>query len=214
MADPQIDVLRRALETQTALRREAEHRARNLLQLISSLMLLQARRTPEEVARQALHALHRRVNAVGLAQRLVDPAHDGDWIDVGAMVRQLAAELTGAAGRPGVEIVLELEAVKAPARIGAPVALILVEGLGNALAHAFPDGRAGRVQVGLRRNADGLELCVVDDGVGWAQDAPQGFGLTLMDLLAQQLRGQLVRTPAQPGLRLVVSVPIDATAQP
>ncbi|MFN3585464.1 sensor histidine kinase [Phenylobacterium sp.] len=214
MADPQIDVLRRALETQTALRREAEHRARNLLQLISSLMLLQARRTPEEVARQALHALHRRVSAVGLAQRLVNPAHDGDWIDVGTMVRQLAAELTGAAGRPGVEIVLELEAVKAPARIGAPVALILVEGLGNALAHAFPDGRAGRVQVGLRRNADGLELCVVDDGVGWAQDAPQGFGLTLMDLLAQQLRGQLVRTPAQPGLRLVVSVPIDATAQP
>lgn len=214
MADPQIDVLRRALETQTALRREAEHRARNLLQLISSLMLLQARRTPEEVARQALHALHRRVSAVGLAQRLVDPAHDGDWIDVGAMVRELAAELSGAAGRPGVEIVLELEAVTAPARIGAPVALILVEGLGNALAHAFPDGRAGRVQVGLRRNADGLELCVVDDGVGWAPDAPQGFGLTLMDLLAQQLRGQLVRTPAQPGLRLVVSVPIDATAQP
>jgi len=214
MADPQIEALRRAVETQAALRREAEHRARNILQLISSLMLLQARRTPEEGARQALHALHRRVSAVGLAQRLVDPAHDGDWIDVAAVVRELAAELSGAAGRPEVEVVLDLEAVTAPARVGVPVALILVEGLGNAFAHAFPDRRAGRVRVGLERNEEGFEICVVDDGVGPAEEAPEGLGLTLVGLLAQQLRAQLVRTSAQPGLRLAVSVPIDATAQP
>lgn len=214
MADPQIEALRRALETQTALRREAEHRARNLLQLVSSLVLLQARRTPEERARQALHALHRRVGAVGVAQRLVDPAHDGDWIDLAGVVRELAAELAGAAGRPEVEVVLELEAISAPARLGPPVALILVEALGNALAHGFPAGRAGRVEVRLRRNADGFELCVLDDGVGPAGEAPEGFGLALMGLLAQQLRARLVRTSAQPGLRLAVSVPIDATAQP
>lgn len=214
MAEPQTEALRRALEAQAALRREADHRARNTLQLVSSLIVLQGRRTADHAAREALRALHRRVAAVSLAQRLVDQGDVGDRVDIAAIVRELAAELAGAAGREDVEVALEVEPLAAPARIGAPIALILAEGLGNALTHAFPEGRGGRVRVQLRREEAGFELCVVDDGVGLADGAGDGFGLALVELLAQQLRARLARTPAQPGLRLAVSVPMDATTQP
>jgi two-component sensor histidine kinase len=90
------------------------------------------------------------------------------------------------------------------------VALLVSEAVGNALRHAYPDGRGGRIQVAVRRTASGFDLTVCDDGVGMAADAPKtGFGLTVVQLMTQQLRGRLETVTSQPGLRLSVSVPMD-----
>ena len=67
--------------------------------------------------------------------------------------------------------------------------------------------------MGLRRDGGQFELSVADDGVGMAEDAaPTGFGLNVVQLMAQQLRGKLATDAAQPGLRLTVTVPMDAQA--
>ena len=125
---------------------------------------------------------------------------------------QLPAEYMQALGMRD-RVALELEPTRAPASDGAPVALLFSEALVNALRHAFPGGRSGRVAVSLRNGHESYVLTVADDGVG-AGDAPKGFGSMVIQLLAQQLRAKLSAEPTQPGWRLSVSVPMNTPAPP
>lgn len=210
MADAHIDGAQQALEHHAQRAREVEHRVKNTLQLISSIVLLQGRRANDEGARQALKAVQQRVAAVSVAHRHVGWNDDAEQVEVAALVREIVGDLASSAGREGVNIALDLDAVTIPGRQGAPVALLVSEMVGNALRHAYPDDRQGRIQVVVRHTASGFDLMVCDDGIGIAADAPKtGFGLTVVQLMAQQLRGRLDTTPAQPGLRLSVSVPMD-----
>ena len=214
MAGTIMDSPELALERQAARHREVEHRVKNTLQLISSIVLLQGRRAKDEGARQALRAVQQRVAAVSVAHRHVGWADDTETVEVAALVREIVGDLAGSAGREGVAIDLDLEPVTIAGRSGAPVALLVSETVGNALRHAFPDGRSGRILVMLRRaGGEAFEVTVADDGVGMAADAPpSGFGLNLVQLMAQQLRGKLATDTAQPGLRLTVTVPMDVHA--
>jgi two-component sensor histidine kinase len=210
MANPVVDSVQSELERQEQRAREVEHRVKNTLQLISSIVLLQGRRAPDEGARAALRAVQQRVTAVSVAHRHVAWGDQSEEVELAALVREIVADLAGSAGREGVAIDLDLDSVRIAGRQAAPVALLVSEAVGNALRHAYPDGRTGRVQVALRRSQEGFELSVADDGVGMANSAaPSGFGLTVAQLMAQQLRGRLLTDSAQPGVRLSVSVPMD-----
>lgn len=213
MSAEEIEILREALAAQTELQREADHRVKNNLQLISSLVMLHGRRATDDGAKRALRAVQQRVTAVSAAHRHVTRDSGSERVDLAALVKELAGDLAVAAGRDGIEIALDLEPVAVDAPHAAPLALIVNEALGNALAHAFPDGRPGRVSVTLVRTADGFDLAVADDGVGaaGADASVAGFGRTILQLLAQQLRGRLQTTETQPGLRVAVSVPMDST---
>jgi two-component sensor histidine kinase len=210
MADPNIDSAEHALERHAQRAQEVEHRVKNTLQLISSIVLLQGRRASDEGARQALKAVQQRVAAVSVAHRHVGWGADAEEVEVAALVREIVGDLAGSAGREGVDIDLDLDSVTIPGRQGAPVALLVSETVGNALRHAYPDDRQGRIQVAVRRTSSGFDLTVCDDGVGMGADAPKtGFGLTVVQLMTQQLRGRLETAASQPGLRLSVSVPMD-----
>lgn len=201
------------LERLAARRRESEHRVKNTLQLISSIVLLQGRRASEETARQALRAVQLRVAAVSVAHRQVTWSEAGEQVEAAALIRELVGDLASTAGRDDVAIELDLEAAVLPGRSGAPLALLVSECVSNALRHAFPPDRPGRVQVILRRTGDELELTVADNGVGMSvATPPQGFGLSVAQLMTQQLRGRLAQEPAEPGVRIVVTLPMDSPA--
>lgn len=213
MADPNTDSAERALERQAERAREVEHRVKNTLQLISSIVLLQGRRAADEAARQALKAVQQRVAAVSVAHRHVTWNDEAEQVEVAALVREIVGDLAGSAGREGVDIDLDLDAVTIPGRQGAPVALLVSEMVGNALRHAYPNGRQGRIKVAVRRTATGFDLTVSDEGVGMTTGTPTtGFGLTVVQLMTQQLRGRLETSAAQPGVCLSVSVPMDTNA--
>lgn len=213
MADPGTEGA--DLERQVARHREVEHRVKNTLQLISSIVLLQGRRAEDEGARQALRAVQQRVAAVSVAHRHISWTDESEAVELTALVREIVNDLAGSAGRDGVEIDLDLEPVTIHGRQAAPMALLVSETVGNALRHAFPLGRTGRIRVQVRQTEAGFELSVADNGVGAADGTPpSGFGLTVCQLMAQQLRGKLSTEAAQPGLRLSVSVPMDTSATP
>ena len=215
MAETTTDSSELALERQAARHREVEHRVKNTLQLISSIVLLQGRRAKDDGARQALRAVQQRVAAVSVAHRHVGWSEEAEQVEVAALVREIVSDLAGSAGRDDVAIDLDLEPVTIDGRQGAPMALLVSESVGNCLRHAFPEGRAGRVRVMLRRTGGAFELTVADDGIGMAEGAqPTGFGLNVVQLMAQQLRGKLATDTAQPGLRLTVTVPMDTRAYP
>jgi two-component sensor histidine kinase len=201
------EALRGALAEKSALLQEIDHRVKNNLQLIASLILLQGRRTQDEAARQALKTVLERVNAVATVHRRLFQG-DVQRFDVADFIRDLAADLAAAAGRDDIEIALTLDHVQIPAASAAPFALVVNELLGNALRHAFPQGRRGRVAVTLTAQADSCVLTLADDGVGLG-DQPPGFGLTIARLLCQQLRADLDLGPAGPGARVTVRTPLD-----
>ena len=183
---------------------EVDHRVKNNLQLIASLILLQSRHAQDQAARAALKTVLERVTAVATVHRRL---FQGDPLtfDVADFMRDLTGDLAAAAGRDDLQIVLELDAVAIPASSAATFALVANELLGNALKHAFPPGRSGRIGVSLIDHGETLVLTVVDDGVGMSGSTP-GFGSTIVKLLCQQLHAELEVVDAAPGVRVTVTI--------
>ena len=202
--------LEAALAQKTALLHEVDHRVKNNLQLISSLMLLQSRRLEDEQTRVALRAMLERVSAIATVHRRLFQSADVTRFDVAEFIRDLTGDLAGSAGRDDLELRLDLEHVAVPASQAAPLALVVNELIGNALKHAFPAGRSGSVTVSTRTVEEGCVLSVEDDGVGLPPGPPpRKFGMTIVQLLCQQLRAKLDLRDLSPGLRAVVTIPIQ-----
>lgn len=193
------------LQSERERTREVDHRAKNSLQLAASLALLMARRTPSGEARAALKALHNRIAAIGSVHRGFATGLEFGRFDVTAFVEDQLA-LSSRAAPEGAELRTDLEALDTRASCAAPLALILNELVSNALLHS---GAMPKVTVRLRRfGEDGFRLDVADEGPGLPESAESlGFGLTLVRLMAQQLRAELAFEAMQPGLRVVVKAP-------
>jgi two-component sensor histidine kinase len=194
----------------SALLHEIDHRVKNNLQLIASMILLQSRRAADPAARVALKGALERVAAVAAVHRRLFQG-DPMVFEVADFVRDLTGDLAAAAGRDDLQIALELDEITIPASSAAPFALVFNELLGNALKHAFPAGRAGRVAVSLVNRGEVFVLTVSDDGVGLGDSAP-AFGSMILKLLCQQLHADLQISQAQPGVRATVTVPIARAA--
>jgi two-component sensor histidine kinase len=198
-----------ALARSCAVLHEVDHRVKNNLQLIASLILLQSRRAPDEAARVALKSALERVTAVATAHRRL---FQGDPLrfEVADFLRDLTADLAAAAGRDDLEIALALDEISLPSSSAAPLALVINELLGNALKHAFPDGRPGRISISLADQGQACVLTIADDGVGLA--GPPGFGSTILKLLGQQLHAGLETVETHPGTRVTLTLPLGAAS--
>ena len=116
----------------------------------------------------------------------------------------------GSIQRDDIEMQLDLERVDIPAAKAAPLAVVVNELLTNALRHGFPEGRGGRIFVGVRRENGDFRIEITDDGVGIDKTSPvSGFGLTIVQLLCQQLKARGETTDAEPGTRVVVLLPVN-----
>jgi len=201
---PSVESLQAELAAERARTREVDHRAKNTLQLVSSLLLLASRRDAGPETRRTLEAMHRRVCALAAVHRDLLAAPSPDRFDLTQLVRDQATALARSV-REGASVQLELDAVEIDTAAACPLALILNELLVNALAHASRDGRIPQVAVRLQRGAgEAFTLAVTDDGPGPAAAAPAGFGLTLVQLLSRQIAAKFMLEDAQPGLRAIV----------
>lgn len=197
-----------ALEQKTALLHEVDHRVKNNLQLITSLLRLQARRSMDPAVRQALGSAQERVNAVATVHRRLFRGEDVERFDVAAFVEDLVADVIGASGRRDIQVRLNLEPVDLAAARAAPLALLINELLLNAVHHAFPAGRPGVITVTVRRERDGFVIEIADDGVGLGTPAAlPGFGGTIVTLLCGQLGARCETTDAQPGVLTAIRFP-------
>jgi PAS domain S-box-containing protein len=206
--------LRAALEQKTVLLNEVDHRVKNNLQLISSLVVLQLRRSQDPAVKTALQDVLGRVNAVATVHRRLFQGDDVARFDVSSFVRDLTDDLASQAAERGVAIELELEPVSVPASKAAPLSLVLHEIVGERLRDGF-EGRGGGL-LSLRVYRENGHYCIVvqDDGVFRARPATDpGAGRYIVDLLARQLKAELKWEQANPGTRVVISMPMNgATA--
>ena len=205
--------LTQALQQKTALLHEVDHRVKNNLQLISSLLLLQNRRVTDPGVKNSLRGMLERVSAIATVHRRLFQSDDVERFDVSAFVRDLVNDMMGAARREDIKVRLDLERVDIAASKAAPLALVISELFSNALRHAFPPeamNGQGEIFVGIARQNGDFRIEITDDGVGQESSASSGgFGLTIVQLLCQQLKARTETTPADPGTRVVVHLPVN-----
>jgi len=199
-----------ALGQKTALLHEVDHRVKNNLQLISSLLQLQTRRSQDPAVRSTLRGMLERINAVATVHRRLFQSDDIERFDVAAFVSDLVSDAIGASGRTDITADLNLERVDIPAAKAAPLALMFSELLGNAIRHAFPDGRPGRIAITVKREDGYFRIEIADDGVGVETSGVRpGFGQTIVALLCEQLRAECETSDANPGVKTVIRLPVN-----
>lgn len=201
--------LQQALDQKTALLHEVDHRVKNNLQLISSLLLLQTRGTSDPAVKSALRGMLERVNAISTVHRRLFQSDDVERFDLAAFVRDLAGDMAGSSGRRDIEVRFDLERVDLATAKAAPLALLISELLGNSIRHAFP-GRPGAIRIVVARDNADLRIEIADDGVGMSMDeARTGFGQTIVKLLCEQLHADCETINANPGVRTVIRLPVN-----
>lgn len=208
-ADAADGPARGAIDQIEARLREVDHQAKNNLQLIASLLLLQGRRTENLEARAALASALERVNAVAAVHRWLFESHAAAGLELSAFVRELAQDALGALDRDDIQISLAAEPAWVASASAAPLALIINELILNAITHAFPPGNGGQITIVIQNEGDRLKVEVADNGVGMASGQPSGpgMGLQIVDLLSQQLRAEVERPGGPSGVRTILRVP-------
>ncbi|RPH45293.1 MAG: sensor histidine kinase, partial [Burkholderiales bacterium] len=204
------------LREKTVLLDEVHHRVKNNLQVITSLLSLQARGASPE-AREALAACRNRVHAMALTHQLLHENSNIAQLHVGEYLERLARMLADGQRSNATGVMLRVEGADAPLHLELPRAipcgLLVNELVTNAYRHAFPDGRAGTITVGLDVVGDTARIRIEDDGIGLPPDldtdAATSLGFQLVPLLVDQLGGTLERLAA-PGTRFEIRFPVVA----
>jgi two-component system, sensor histidine kinase PdtaS len=193
----------------TMMLREGDHRIKNSLQIVSSLMNLQAQREASETARDALRAAAARVQSIAGIHDALQVSGGEDWVDIGTILQIMCESLQSMAGDPDrIAIVVEAEPIQAPVALAQPIVLAINELVVNALRHAFPANRVGRIYIGVVRIADELRIVVADDGIGLPDGYAdgRGYGMTLVRMMVNQVGGEF-RVDSKAGATFSLSAP-------
>ena len=199
--------MRRSVQQKDAMLKEIHHRVKNNLQVVTSLMSIQANRLHDEASKRALAELQRRVRALGLLHRHLYEGDDLRYLDFGQFtveLCQMVKESSGPAAR-AVNIEVDIPPIPITADRAVPLGLLITEALGNAFKHGFPGGRAGEIRISLSATAEGVAtVAIADNGIGPSpagadeQKSDPGTGMLLMQAFAQQL-GSVLSVEGPPG---------------
>lgn len=197
-----------AASKNSVLLQEVRHRVANSLQIIASVLLRNARSTTSEETRGHLENAHHRVMSVAALERLLSTSEAGN-IEVHAYFTLLCESISASMIDDVDQISLVVEGGDAvvEARVSASLGLIVTELVINALKHAFPDGRPGKITIGYKPYGPNWVLYVRDDGVGTPLTPPvrTGLGASIVAALARQLHAVVEITPGQPGTRVSIT---------
>lgn len=198
-----------ALAAKTMLVHEVDHRVKNNLQMVASLLTLQTRSISDPTARAAMKSMLTRVEALGTVHKRLYQSHDVQRFDIAEFARELAADLVRGSGRTGIRLHLDLESVEVPVEKAPSVALMMNELVTNALKHAFPDDRTGRLSIRVWPDGQHVGIQIVDDGVGMPGDGAEArsFGTRLIESLARQLSANISWQRAEPGTQVEIRLP-------
>lgn len=207
--------LHEALEVKEALLAEVNHRVKNSLQLVSSLLSLQASRAQAEETQAALNEARGRIGVVARLHQRLYRSGLYNAVDLVALLRELCTDTVAVlAGSGRIEVIFssaeDVSELVVPIDRAVPAAMIVAELLTNALKYAYPEGGpGGQVRVSLCLMAaaapspETLVISVEDDGIGLAQDfdpgKARGIGMRVMTTLARQLRATFSRRPGARG---------------
>jgi len=214
--------LQASLRETTALLNEVHHRVKNNLQVITSLLRLEASRASETVTRAVLGEMQGRIRSMALVHETLYRSGSFAAVDLNSYIQQVAtgAFRAQAVSGAGVRLALDLAPLRVSLDQATPCGMLVNELISNSLKHGFPDGAQGEIRVELHPALDSSAafaqwcLLVQDNGVGLPADfeirQSHSLGLQLVADLASQLGGKLEIVNRQ-GASFSVTFPVSTT---
>jgi two-component sensor histidine kinase len=189
------------------LLREVNHRVGNSLQIIASLLHLQANSATQDDVKAALTNAMGRVAAVAQVHRRLYTSHDLKSVLLNQYLESLLEDLRRSAeGNRMSRLTLKAEPIEIDPDRAVAIGIIVNELVMNAVKYAYPDG-AGPIHVQLNAEADDLLLTISDDGVGLnvkADPRSTGLGQRIVSAMASKLEASVARDPDHSGTRILV----------
>lgn len=191
------EVIAEALEEKEMLIREVHHRVKNNLQVVSSLLNLQARRLEDPQIMSAIREGRDRVKSMAFIHQKLYQVADVRQMEVSDYIDNLTNYLfTSYQVDPQqIQLTTQIQNVELDVDMMVPLGLMLNEMISNALKHAFPNGKRGQISVYFQEKAKAYLLEVCDTGVGVPQQVMagerSGFGYQLIQTFCKKLKGQI-----------------------
>ncbi len=188
-------IIEDSLKEKEVLLKEIHHRVKNNLQIILSLLNLQSRKLKDKQSLESFQVAKNRVHSLALVHERLYQSQDLVNIDfreyIISVVQHLfySYEITGK-----IELDVNVTDIQLDIDNAIPCGLLINELVTNSLKHAFPAGRKGKIQIGLKADSSGnKELVVADDGIGFSTDLDHTktdtLGMNLIRVLTRQLNG-------------------------
>lgn len=204
-----------SLKEKEVLLRELYHRTKNTMQVIGSMLIIQASKHPNNAPVQKLvRETENKIQAMSLVHHKLYQSQDLSRIDAREYIAELTQLIMKSYGvsEDAIALNLEIEPLKILLDTAIPCGLILNELLANAIKYAFPEGKGGEISISLFRNEAGLlELSVADTGIGVPEEfnfrSQETLGLqTIFAVAEHQLQGTVIFA-GQQGLKCTIIFP-------
>jgi two-component sensor histidine kinase len=204
--------LREAIAQKTHQIRETHHRVKNNLQVVMSLLSLQAAQSKGPVVREALEQAQTRINALALVHRIFNEIEDQTVIDLQRLLTELTHQVVESVRKDRTDIRVEMDIlhIDVAGETAVPLALFTVEALANTFKHAFPQqGARASVAVALRRQGQSYRLTIEDNGVGFSESSGKaGIGDRLLRVFGRQVHGAVsIRSESGHGTKVELVFP-------
>jgi two-component sensor histidine kinase/CheY-like chemotaxis protein len=197
------------------LLREVNHRVGNSLQIIASLLHLQATSSTQDDVTAALTNAMGRVAAVAQVHRRLYTSHDLKSVLLNQYLDALLEDLRRSAeGNRMSRLTLKAEPIEIDPDRAVAIGIIVNELVMNAVKYAYPDG-AGPIHIDLTRDNEDLVLTIADNGVGLnakADPRSTGMGQRIVTAMASKLAASVERDPTHSGTRIVLRCPYAGKA--
>ncbi len=196
--------LEHSLREKEMMLKEIHHRVKNNLQIVISLLNLQATSAGDARLKSQLTISQNRVRSMALIHQMLYRSCDLSNIDIEDYLLSIAGQLLSSYDeqKDKVQIRIDAKDIHFSIETAVPFGLLINELLTNSLKHGFPDNRKGNIGISLSEtNKDEYELNYLEDGVGIPLTLVNGhvlsFGMQLIDMLVSQLDGSISRIPSE-----------------
>ncbi len=207
------ELLRRGAEKKEALLRELQHRIKNTLAMITSLVHIEIKGSRDASSRDVLDNIRSRIGTLSSLYAMLYSTGAVRRVRLDRYLRMISDSVVAVYSEKGTDIRLGMTAdeLDIDTKRASSIGLIVNELLMNSFKYAFAGRRQGSVYVRLTRTQEGMELVVSDDGVGlpagFDPAGSKGFGLRLVSMLLEQLGGTLSHRTV-PGTTFTMGIPL------
>lgn len=206
--------IRNDLQEKQVLLQEVHHRVKNNLQIISSLLNMQAEGCEDTRIRRLLEDARRRIFSMALIHNQLFQSGNLAEINFNEYTRMLFGELLTVSGRAHeIRYTIDMNNIHLPLQKAIPCGLILNELITNSLKHAFTDRSSGEIFISLRNGEDEAHVILAyrDNGCGMSKENrssdAQSLGISLIENLSAQLDGSLQVYPVEKGVSYCITFP-------
>lgn len=204
-----------ALKEKELLLKEIHHRVKNNIQVIASLLSMQARTVDDTAIKEVLREAQNRVKSIALVHEKLYQSKSLDRIEYRDYLQKISRHLYESYGVSPRNVAMNIHADAISLHIdkAVPCSLIINELLSNAFKHAFPDGRKGDIWIDIEKNGTSMIIRYRDNGIGLPEnisvEQSETLGMRLLHGLTRQLHGTIEIVPGD-GTRITITFPHES----